>query len=125
MSPRFTLPPENQVRTIFSSFDAHDVDRLTALVADDVHLRLGNAPAADGKPAFVEAVDAFIGSVASFRHDIVHVWSDRDALIAELEVHYVRHDGGEVTLPCCNTFRLRDGLIIEYRSYIDINPVYA
>jgi hypothetical protein len=33
--------------------------------------------------------------------------------------------GDVVTLPCCNVFRLRDGLIAEYRSYIDANPVYA
>jgi hypothetical protein len=27
-------------------------------------------------------------------------------------------------LPCCNVFKLRDGLISEYRSYMDANPVY-
>jgi hypothetical protein len=32
---------------------------------------------------------------------------------------------GEITLPCCNVFALRDGLVAEYRSYIDITPVYA
>ena len=48
-----------------------------------------------------------------------------DALIAEFDVHYTRLDGREVTLPCCNVFRLRDGLVSEYRSYIDANPVYA
>jgi ketosteroid isomerase-like protein len=34
-------------------------------------------------------------------------------------------DGGEVTLPCCNVLRLRDGLVAEYRSYIDATPVYS
>jgi ketosteroid isomerase-like protein len=38
---------------------------------------------------------------------------------------YTRLDGGEVTLPCCNVFRIRDGLVAEYRSYIDATPVYA
>jgi len=28
-------------------------------------------------------------------------------------------------LPCCNVFRMRDGLISEYRSYMDAAPVYA
>jgi ketosteroid isomerase-like protein len=27
-------------------------------------------------------------------------------------------------LPYCNVFRLQDGLIAEYRSYIDATPVY-
>ncbi len=28
-------------------------------------------------------------------------------------------------MPCGNVFRLRDGSVAEYRSYIDITPVYA
>jgi hypothetical protein len=43
------------------------------------------------------------------------VWSDRDALIAELEVDYTRLDGRELTLACCTVFRLRDGLVADYR----------
>jgi ketosteroid isomerase-like protein len=40
-------------------------------------------------------------------------------------VHYRRLDGGKVTRRCCNVLRLRDGLIAEYRSYIEAIPVYA
>ncbi len=57
--------------------------------------------------------------------DVSALCSDGDALIAEFDVHYTRLDGGEVTLPCCNVFRLRDGLVAEYRSYIDATPVYS
>jgi ketosteroid isomerase-like protein len=78
-----------------------------------------------GKAAFVDAVNAFLGSVAAVRHEVLHVFADRDAAIVEFDVHYTRHDNNVVTLPCCNVFRLRDGLIAEYRSYIDAAPVYA
>ena len=53
------------------------------------------------------------------------MWSDREALIAELEVQYTRLDGIELTLPVCNVFRLRDGSVVDYRVYMDITPVYA
>jgi hypothetical protein len=53
------------------------------------------------------------------------VWSDGDRLVTELEVHYTRLDGNQVTVPCCNGFQLRDGLVSGYRSYIDATPVYA
>ena len=46
-------------------------------------------------------------------------------LVAEFAVQYTRLDGGEVTLPCYNVFRLRDGLVAEYRTYIDAAPVYS
>jgi ketosteroid isomerase-like protein len=42
---------------------------------------------------------------------------------AELEVHHTRLDGKQVTVPCCNVFQLRDGLVAGYRSYIDATPV--
>lgn len=125
MSEEIALSPHERVREIFAAFDAQEVPALAALMTDDVRLRLGNAEMVEGKSAFVEAVHAFHDSVAGFRHDVVDVWSDGDALIAELEVHYTRLDGGEITLPCCNVFRLRDGSVADYRVYIDITPVYA
>ena len=58
-------------------------------------------------------------------HENLMVVCDGDDVIVEFDVHYTRHDGNVVTVPCCNVFRLRDGLIAEYRSYIDATPVYA
>lgn len=110
---------------MFAMFDAKDVSGLADFMTEDVRLRLGNAGMVQGKSAFVAAVNAFLGSVAGFRHQVLNVWSDGDALIAEFDVHYTRLDGHEVTVPCCNVFRLRDDLVAEYRSYIDATPVYA
>lgn len=119
------LSPSERARTIFSAFDAKDVSALAALMTDDVRLRLGNAEMVQGKAAFIDAVNVFLGSVASFRHEIIDVWRDGDALVIELEVHYTRLDGQRVTVPCCNVFQLRGGLVSGYRSYIDATPVYA
>jgi ketosteroid isomerase-like protein len=113
------------LRRVFATFDAQDVSTLASFMADDVQLRLGNAEATKGKAAFVDAVNGFLESIAAVRHEILTVYSDGDAAIVEFDVHYTRHDGDVVTLPCCNVFRLRDGLIAAYRSYIDATPVYA
>jgi hypothetical protein len=61
-------------------------------------------------------------------HEILSVWmvdEPEPATICELKVTYQRHDGSQITLPCLNVFRLRDGLIADYRIYMDINPVFA
>jgi ketosteroid isomerase-like protein len=118
------LTPEERARAIFGAFDAKDISGLAALATDDVRLQIGNSPVVDGKAAFAQSIEEFVGSVAGFGHTITSVWSDRDALIAELEVHYTRLDGRQLTLPCCNVLRLRDGLVADYRVYMDINPVY-
>ena len=112
-------------RAIFAAFDSKDVSALAAFMTDDVRLRLGNAEMIEGGSGFVAAVTAFVGSVAGFRHEILNVWTDGDAVVTQLAVHYTRLDGREVTVPCCNVFRLRDGLVAEYLSYIDATPVYA
>ena len=125
MSQQISVSPEEQVREVFAALDAKDVPALAALMTDDVRLRLGNVDVVKGKSEFVEASHAFNKSVAGVRHNVINVWSDRDALIVELEVDYTRLDGGELTLPCCNVFRLRDGLVSDYRVYMDITPVYA
>lgn len=115
----------NHLKRVFATFDAKDVSSLAEFVTDDVEVWLGNADTINGKTAFVAAVNGFLGSVAGVRHEILTVYGDGDAAIVEFDVHYTRHDGDVVTLPCCNVFRLRDGLIAEYRRYIDANPVYA
>ncbi len=120
-----TLSPLHHAQAIFAAFDAKDVAALAHLMTDDVRLQLGNADVVEGKALFVQALRAFFGSVADVRHTVTNVWSDLDAVIAELRVHYTRLDGTEVTLPCCNVFRLRDGAVADYRVYMDITPVYA
>ena len=113
------------VRAIFEAFDAKDVSALASFMTDDVRLRLGNSEPVEGKSAFVAAVNAFFSSVAGFRHDVIDVWSDGNTLIAELDVHYTRLDGRQVSVPGCNVFRLRDGSVAGYRTYIDVTPVYS
>jgi ketosteroid isomerase-like protein len=115
----------DDLRKVFATFDAQDVSGLAEFVTDDVEVRLGNADTINDKTAFVDAVKAFLASIAGVRHEILNVYRDGDAAIVEFDVHYTRHDGDVVTLPCCNVFRLRDGLIAEYRSYIDATPVYT
>jgi ketosteroid isomerase-like protein len=122
MSPR-AVP--DQLASVFAAFDAQDVSTLAAFVTEDVQLRLGNAPMTRGRSAFVGAVNEFHRSVAGIHHEILNVYSDGDVAVVEFDVHYTRLDGRSVTLPCCNVFRIRDGLISEYRSYVDASPVYA
>lgn len=38
-------------------------------------------------------------------------------------VRYRRLAGRELNLPCCNVFRVTDGLLRDYRTYVDVNPV--
>jgi ketosteroid isomerase-like protein len=115
----------DDIRSLFVAFDSSDIEKLATLVTHDVRLQLMNNDVVEGHQAFTTAVGAFHESIAGVRHEILDLWVDGEVVIAELRVHYTRHDGGRVTLPCCNVFRLRGGCIYDYRSYMDISPVYA
>jgi len=86
---------------------------------------LGNADLVEGKAKFREAAAAFVASINAIRHEIMSPSSVDDVVIAEMDVHDERLDGKKVKLPVCNVFRVRDGLVSEYRVYLDIGPVYA
>jgi len=101
-----TSAAQSRVREMFAAFAINDRATLATLVTHDVRLQLMNNDVVEGQQAFAAEVDG-------------------ESVIAELFVHYTRHDGQRVTLPCCNVFRLRDGSIYDYRSYMDISPVYA
>ena len=116
--------PTATARTLISAIDTGDLDTIGTVIADD--FRFGNADPTDTKADFAASAQAFLGSLAGIRHDIQNIWEvGKDTVVCVIDVHYRRRDGGEFTLPCCNVFRVRDGLIHDYRIYMDINPVTA
>ena len=119
------LTPTDLIHSVFTALDAKDTAAVGAQMTEDVRLRFGNADVVEGKAAFLEASATFVASVKATTHEVHSMWSIDDVVIAEMDVHYERQDGGRVTLPCCNVFRVRDGLVSDYRIYVDIAPVYA
>jgi ketosteroid isomerase-like protein len=120
------LSPEKTIREMFVTTDARDVEANAAYLTEDVELRFGNNEPVVGKPAYVATSTGFFASLKSLRHEIHSVWTvDGDVVITEMTVHYERLDGQQLSLPCANIFRLRDGLIADYRIFMDVNPVFA
>jgi ketosteroid isomerase-like protein len=81
-----------------------------------------------GSAAIAETAAAMANVVASMSHKMLAVWTTNQpdpAVICEMDVTYLRHDGSALTLPCVSVFRLRDGRVADYRIYMDINPVFA
>jgi ketosteroid isomerase-like protein len=116
----------NTVRVLLRAVDMLDLDTIDALAAPDVHFRFGNADPTDTRSELLAAAQSFHAAVAGVRHEFVDIWEIGDGtVVAILDVHYRRLDGRELNLPCCNVFRVSDGLVRDYRIYMDINPVIA
>jgi hypothetical protein len=70
-------------------------------------------------------VDYVFTTFKGLTHTSTGLWEQGDDIIVRLSVEYTRHDDNKVTLPCVNIFKMKDGLIDDYRIYMDIGPVYA
>ena len=114
------------VGVLLKAVDMSDLDTIEAVTAQDVYFRFGNADPTHTRSELVASARAFVGSIAGIHHEFVDIWEiGNGTVVAILDVHYRRLDGRELNLPCCNVFRVSDGLIRDYRIYMDINPVFA
>jgi len=114
------------LQNLFAAVDSRDADKVAPFVTDDVAFRFGSAEPTRGKASLIEASREFSASIAGISHTIIRSWGPEPGVaVVELQVTYRRHDGSEVTLPCCNIFRMRDGLVDDYRVYMDVTPVFS
>jgi ketosteroid isomerase-like protein len=114
------------IRTVIRAVDNADYDAIAAHTSQDVHFRFGNAPATNTQTELLAAARSFRGAIADLRHTVHDVWEvDDGTVIATMDVYYRRLDGIELTLPCCNVFRVRGSAVCDYLIYMDVNPVLA
>jgi ketosteroid isomerase-like protein len=118
--------PRDVVQTLIRAVDAADQNAIATLTATNVHFRFGNADPTDTQSELLAAAQSFRHAVADLRHTILDLWEVGDGMVVALmDVYYRRLDGRELTLPCCNIFRVHNGLVDDYRIYMDVNPVLA
>jgi ketosteroid isomerase-like protein len=113
-----------RIPQLFEAVDSRDAENLAPFLAEDVTLQFGSSESISGKQAFLASSREFSASIAAIHHEITELWNPEPD-VAVLRVTYRRLDGRELTLPCCNVFRVRGGLVRDYRIYMDITPVYA
>jgi ketosteroid isomerase-like protein len=107
-----------------------DVDRMDATgfashMAEDCVLRFANSDEIVGREAIEAAIAGFFTTIKGLSHRIVGEWEVGATTIVQLEATYTRLDGREVPVPAAVIYRRRDGLIADYRIYVDQTPVYA
>lgn len=121
---------ETWVSHLFASIDAMDADAFVAHFADDAVFRFGNGEPAQGRAAVREALAGFFGAIGGLHHVVTGVWRGEwergPVLSVETAVTYTRADGSQTpTLPATSTLRLEDGVIQDYRIFVDAAPLFA
>jgi ketosteroid isomerase-like protein len=114
-------------KNLFDDIDSMDADRYAAHLAEDVVMRFGNAEPVHGRQAVRDTWASFCTGIAGVSHDLIDQWEEGPATIAESNVTYTRNDGSTVTVPVVTIYRSNrdDGLIDDYRIFIDLAPLFA
>ncbi len=105
--------------------DAKDIDAYAALLAEDVSIQFGNAPAVEGKAAVVEMLGGYWQSFKSIEHDLLNIYGTDDAYVLEALNHYERHDGKKITVRAVAfTDKNENGLVTSVRIFGDTSPLF-
>jgi limonene-1,2-epoxide hydrolase len=124
--PKFSGKNVDIVKKMFLAGEAMNVNNFAKFYTDECHYQFGNFPVARTPQEIIDASAGFIEKCEGLHHSIKNIWeTDDGALICQMEVTYVGHDGRVHTLPCCNTFKFEDDKVKELRIYMDINPLFS
>jgi hypothetical protein len=110
---------------LFTAIDAKDTAAFLDKLSPTAMFRFGAAPDVQVKEAIGSAVDGFFSSIAALSHRVKNQVGDGSLLACEGDVSYTRHDGSSITLPFSDFFEFDGDLIVGYRVYIEIAPLYA
>ncbi|GAB3413919.1 nuclear transport factor 2 family protein [Flindersiella endophytica] len=111
---------------VFAAVDAMKADAFVEFFAEDGRFVFGNNEPLLGHPAIAAGLEGFFATIQGLQHEPVHEWIVRSDTIVESRVTYTRLDGGTVTVPAVSIWQLGDdGLITDYRIFVDLAPLYA
>ncbi|TKK88579.1 nuclear transport factor 2 family protein [Herbidospora galbida] len=117
---------DDAARRVFDVVDTFDPDEFVKLLAEDATLRFGNAAPNKGREAIAAGLRGFFSTIGGLRHRIVRTWETGADVVAETEVTYTRLDGGETGVVAVSIWTVGDdGLITDYRVFVDLAPLYA
>ncbi len=112
-----------RLQALFAAIDARDAQAFADFLSPDVTFTFANAPTLYGREQAQAAVSGFFASLAGLHHALAEHWQSGDSLSMHGMVTYTRHDGSQLCVPFANIFKLRDGLIAEYRIFGDFSAL--
>jgi ketosteroid isomerase-like protein len=111
---------------LFADVDRKDAALFANYLADDAVFRFANADEVVGKANIEQALGAFYDSVRALSHDRQGLWESDEGTVVWSDVTYTTHDNGRVRIPVVTIFRRNDdGLIVDYRIFMDAAPLFA
>ena len=114
------------IRDVFARVDAFVPARFAEIFAPEGVMVFGNGDPMVGPAAIERGVGGFFATINGLRHHLLAEWHEGPTSVAQLETSYDRQDGKQVTVPVVSIIRRgADGLVVDYRVYVDLAPGFA
>jgi ketosteroid isomerase-like protein len=113
------------LKELFSAIDRKDTTKFCSFLTEDCELTFGNNPTVAGNSAIFEVIDGFFKSINSLSHNVAEIKEIDDTVFSYGIVNYIRLDNKSVSANFCNVFKIQNGLIKEYRIFVDISQLYS
>ena len=112
-----------------NAVDRKDAAGFAAVFTEDATLRFGNNEPLVGREAIEAAIAGFFTAMQTLRHQPMRTTATGNLLFLEAFVTYLRHDGGEVTVPAMTVFEMAEmhatPLARRCNIYVDLAPLFA
>ncbi|GAA5063174.1 limonene-1,2-epoxide hydrolase family protein [Erythrobacter westpacificensis] len=113
--------PESVVMTFIQCFNDNRIDDALSMLAEDVFYHNIPLPPMEGREATAGFFSQFDLGGAMTTQWIVHaIASKDDVVLTERTDKFFSATGKEVAIPIMGSFKVRDGLIAEWRDYFDL-----
>ncbi|PZV38796.1 limonene-1,2-epoxide hydrolase family protein [Mesorhizobium kowhaii] len=115
MSPRLII------EAFLDAWNENDVDRIHSFMSEDIAYHNIPMEPIHGRSAARAFAEAFgVGTTMKAEWELVHIAEQGDIVMTERIDSFIDPNGNRVTVPIMGVFRIRDGLISEWRDYFDL-----
>jgi limonene-1,2-epoxide hydrolase len=115
------MSPMETVLDFIAAWNDNDMDRVRQFMAEDIFYH--NVPMEPilGRAAAREFADAFgVGSTMKADWKIVNIAENGEYVLTERIDSFTTSEGKQISVPLMGSFRVRGGVITEWRDYFDL-----
>jgi predicted SnoaL-like aldol condensation-catalyzing enzyme len=105
---------------------AQDWDKVKSYLTANVFYKVGSGEPRHGPDAVVDFFKhTFKNTAIFYAHEARKIWQEPDIITIEMDAKYkLVPNNKEVTLACCDVYRMKGNKVNEWRVYVDMSPWY-
>lgn len=100
--------------------------QVKSFLTEDVFYKVGSQEPVYGKQAVVDLLSSLFHNTAKFTsHKVRKIWNVPGIVTVEMDALYTTvKDKKDLTIACCDIYRMRKNQVSEWRVYADIMPLF-